>query len=125
MDDPYEHEKLNFDHQQTNKDDETQYVECIRLVEGGHIRRFENLVAKFDAIQYEESQATDGPSKPLLFYAIEHNDESFVKVLLEMEVPLDRSYSVSKFFLIHMSLTVFFFYRRRLWYQHHLHPMHN
>ena len=78
MDDPYEHEKLNFDHQQTNKDDETQYVECIRLVEGGHIRRFENLVAKFDVIQYEESQATDGPSKPLLFYAIEHNDESFV-----------------------------------------------
>lgn len=96
MEDPYEHEKLSFDHQQTNKDDDSQYVECIRLVEGGHIRRFEHLVSKFDIIQYELNQNTDAPSKPLLFYAIEHSDEPFVKVLLEMEVPLDGSYSVSR-----------------------------
>ncbi|CAF0815785.1 unnamed protein product [Rotaria sordida] len=88
MDDTIEHEKSVTDN--SNKNDEAQYVDCIRLVEGGHIRRFENIVAKFDIIQYE---LNDGPSKPLIFYAIEHNDEPFLKVLLEMEIPLNKSYS--------------------------------
>lgn len=96
MDDPFEHEKSAPDNQQTSRDDDSQYVECIRLVEGGHIRRFEHLVFKFDIIQYESKQDDDAPSKPLLFYAIEQNDEPFVKVLLEMEVPLEKSYSVSR-----------------------------
>lgn len=74
------------------KDDVTQYLDCVRLVEGGHIRRFENAVIKFDVVQFELHKH---PNKPLLFYAIEHNDEVFVKLLLEMEVPLDKSYSVS------------------------------
>jgi len=94
MEDTIEHEKSAIDN--NNKDDEAQYVDCIRLVEGGHIRRFENTVAKFDIVQYESNDGDDGPTKPLIFYAIEHNDEAFVKVLLEMEVLLDKSYLVSK-----------------------------
>lgn len=77
------------------KSDDSIYVDCIRLIEGGHVRRFETIVNKFDIVQYELSHEL---SKPLLFYAIEHNDEPFVKVLLEMEVSLDRSYSVSLMF---------------------------
>ena len=73
------------------KDDGALYIDCIRLVEGGHVKRFEYVAAKFDVVHYE---LTDGPSKPLLFYAIEHNDEIFAKLLLEMEVPLEKSYSV-------------------------------
>ena len=75
------------------KDDVTQYLDCVRLVEGGHIRRFENAVTKFDVVQFELNKH---PNKPLLFYAIEHNDEVFVKLLLEMEVPLNKSYTVSR-----------------------------
>jgi hypothetical protein len=89
MDETIEHEKLPID----NKDDGAEYIDCIRLVEGGHMRRLENAVAKFDIVQYE---LNDGPTKPLIFYAIEHNDETFVKFLLDMEVPLDKSYSVSR-----------------------------
>ena len=102
MEDTSEHERTAADNNNdsnnatttnTNvKDDGAQYVDCIRFVEGGHVRRFENTVAKFDVVQYE---LNDGPSKSLLFYAIEHSDEVFVKVLLEMEVPLNKSYSVS------------------------------
>ena len=84
-------EKPTIDRQ----DDDSMYIDCLRLVEGGHIRRFENLVAKFDVVQYE---LTHELGKPLLFYAIEHNDEAFVKLLLEMEVSLNRSYSVSERF---------------------------
>lgn len=94
MEDTLEHEKSAFDN--NNKDDDTQYVDCIRFVEGAHIRRFENIAAKFDIVQYELNDEDGGPTKPLIFYAIEHNDETFVKVLLEMEVPLDKAYSVSK-----------------------------
>lgn len=97
MEDTFEHEKSVLDHANT-KTDETQYLDCIRFVEGGHIRRFENLVAKFDIIQYELNEEDTGPTKPLIFYAIEHNDEAFVKILLEMEVPLNKSYSVSRWF---------------------------
>ena len=86
-----DYEKSPFD----TSDDAALYVNCIRLVEGGHVRRFENAVVKFDIIQYE---LNDKASKPLLFYAIEHDDETFVKVLLEMEVPFDKKYSVSLFF---------------------------
>lgn len=73
------------------KDDAALYLDCTRLIEGGHVKRFESIATKFDIVQYE---INDGPSKPLLFYAIEHNDEVFVKVLLEMEVPLEKIYSV-------------------------------
>jgi hypothetical protein len=95
MEDTIEHEKFPIDND-NNKNDDSQYVDCIRLVEGGHIRRFENIVAKFDIVQYELNDEDDGPAKPLIFYAIEHNDETFVKVLFEMEVSLDKSYSVSR-----------------------------
>jgi hypothetical protein len=95
MEDTLEQEKSVLDHT-NNKNDETQYLDCIRLVDGGHIRRFENLVAKFDIIQYELNDEDNGPTKPVIFYAIEHNDETFVKILLEMEVPLNKSYSVSR-----------------------------
>lgn len=73
-------------------DDATLYVDCIRLLEGGHVQRFENIASKFDMIRYELS---DGPSKSLLFYAIELNNEEFVNILLEMEVSLDKKFSVS------------------------------
>ncbi|CAF0725069.1 unnamed protein product [Rotaria sp. Silwood1] len=96
MDDTIAHEKSVVDHNNNNKNDEAQYLDCIRLVEGGHIRRFEYIVAKFDIVQYELNDDNDGPSKPLIFYVIEHNDETFLKVLLEMEVPLNKSYSVSR-----------------------------
>jgi hypothetical protein len=98
MEDTIDQEKtpIENNNQNNNKDDGTQYVDCIRLVDGGHIRRFENVVSKFDIIQYESNDDDDGPTKPLIFYAIEHNDEPFVKFLLEMEVPLDKSYSVSR-----------------------------
>jgi hypothetical protein len=95
MEDTLEHEKSAIDINIT-KDADAQYVNCIRLIEGGHIRRFENIVAKFDIVQYELNDADDGPTKPLIFYAIEHNDETFVKILLEMEVSLNKSYSVSR-----------------------------
>lgn len=95
MEDTLEHENFTTSDPTQQKDADTQYVDCIRLVDGGHIRRFESLVAKFDIIQYESNPKDDGPSKPLLFYAIEHGDETFVKILLEMEVPLNKSYSVS------------------------------
>ncbi len=93
MEDTIEYEKSSVDN--NSKDDGTQYVDCIRLIEGGHIQRFENLVAKFDIIQYELNDEENGPTKPLIFYAIEHNDEKFVKILLQMEVPLNKSYTVS------------------------------
>jgi hypothetical protein len=76
-----------------DKDEGTLYVDCVRLVEGGYTRRFEHVAAKFDIVEYE---LNDGPAKPLLFYAIEHNDEAFIRTLLEMEVPLDKKYSVSR-----------------------------
>lgn len=95
MEDTLEHDKSTADNMNA-KDAESQYVDCIRLVDGGHIRRFEHLVSKFDIVQYESNDKDDGPSKPLLFYAIEHVDETFVKVLLEMEVSLNKSYSVSQ-----------------------------
>jgi hypothetical protein len=94
MEDTNEQEKSTIENS-NNKDDETQYLDCIRLVEGGHIRRFESFITKFDIIQYELNDEDNGLTKPLIFYAIEHNDEVFVKVLLEMEVPLNKSYSVS------------------------------
>ncbi|UJR25833.1 hypothetical protein I4U23_007183 [Adineta vaga] len=75
------------------KDDGTQYIDCIRLVEGGHLRRFENFVKNFDILQYESN---DEPTKPLLFYAIERNNEQFVKFLLQMEIPLKKSYTLCK-----------------------------
>ena len=93
MDDGYDYGGSSFE----TKDDATLYIDCIRLVEGGHVRRFENTAAKFDIVQYE---LNDGPSKSLLFYAIEHNDEAFVKILLDMEVPLDKKYSVRNIFLL-------------------------
>ncbi len=77
------------------QDGETLYIDCIRLVEGGHLRRFEKVAAKFDIVQYE---LNDGPSKSLLFYAIEHNDEIFVKTLLDMGIPVNKKYSVRMFF---------------------------
>lgn len=77
------------------KDDAALYLDCTRLLEGGHVKRFESIATKFDIVQYESH---DGPSKPLLFYAIEHNDEVFVKLLLEMEVPLDKIYTVESLF---------------------------
>ncbi len=92
MDEIYDQAQSSID----IKDDAALYIDCIRLVEGGHIRRFENLAAKFDIVQYELNDEDDGPTKPLIFYAIEHNDETFVKILLEMEVPLNNSYSVSR-----------------------------
>jgi hypothetical protein len=79
-----------------NTHNEAQYVDCIRLVEGGHIRRFESAVEIFDVVEYESNDNDDEATKPLIFYAIEHDDETFVKVLLEMEVPLNKSYSVSR-----------------------------
>lgn len=99
FDDPIPNEKLPVENSNNpnpnKKDDAAQYVECIRLVEGGHIRRFEHVVAKFDVIQFEATDGDDAPTKPLIFYAIEHNDEVFLKVLLEMEIPFDKLYTVS------------------------------
>lgn len=78
MEDPIDQEKSAIDNNNNNnKDDDAQYVDCIRLVEGGHIRRFENIVSKFDIVQYESNDDDNGPAKPLIFYAIEHNDEPF------------------------------------------------
>jgi hypothetical protein len=74
-----------------DKDEATVYTDCIRLVEGGHTRRFAYIASKFDVVRYE---LNDGPTKSLLFYAIEHNDEAFVKLLLDMEIPLEKKYSV-------------------------------
>jgi len=87
MDDGYDRDKSSVD----NEDDGAFYTNCIRLVEGGHIRRFEYVAAKFDIVQYELNDRTN---KPLIFYAIEHNDEVFVKILLDMEIPLNKKYSV-------------------------------
>mgnify|MGYP001129301786 CR=1 FL=1 len=81
-----------------NKDDAGLYLDCVRFVEGGHIRRFENFARKFDIVQYE---LDDGPSKSLLFYAIEHNDEMFMKILLDMEIPLEKKYTVSYFHFLY------------------------
>ena len=98
----------------TDKNDEGAiYVDCIRVVEGGNIRRFESLVTKFDIVQFELSHEV---SKPLLFFAIEHNDEPFVKVLLEMEVPLDRSYSVSRTGDSEMNVLIFSLILFRSWF---------
>ncbi|UJR23078.1 hypothetical protein I4U23_026101 [Adineta vaga] len=73
------------------KDDATLYLDCVRLLESGQVRRFENAVANFDIVQYE---LNDGPSKSLLFYAIERDDQVLTKLLLDMEVPLDKEYSI-------------------------------
>lgn len=75
------------------KDDASLYLDCVRLVEGGHVRRFESAVAKFDIVQYE---LDDGPSKSLLFYAIERGDPVMTKMLLDMEVPLEKEYTVGE-----------------------------
>ncbi|CAF3500456.1 unnamed protein product [Rotaria socialis] len=87
MDDANDYDKSAYE----APDDATLYVECVRLVEGGNIKRFENVVTKIDVIRYE---LIGEVSKPLLFYAIEHNDVAFVKTLLDMEIPLDRKYSI-------------------------------
>lgn len=98
MEDPIVNEKSAFDNTNNDpqKDAESKYVDCIRLVEGGNIRRFEIFVQKFDVVDYELNDENGGPTKPLLFYTIEHNDEAFLKYLLDMEVPLNKSYSVSR-----------------------------
>lgn len=90
MDDLDDREKSSFE----NKDEASQYLDCIRLVEGGHLRRFESVAAKFDIVAFENSDGENQPTKPLIFYAIDHNDETFLRVLLEMEIPLDKKYSV-------------------------------
>ncbi|CAF1369751.1 unnamed protein product [Adineta steineri] len=87
MDDTFDFDKPAVD----TKDDASLYLDFVRLVESNQLRRFESSVNKFDIIQYE---LNDGPSKPLLFYAIERNDEVFTKLILDMEVPLDKEYSV-------------------------------
>lgn len=92
MDDANDYENSAFE----APDDTALYLDCIRLVEGGLVRRFETTAAKFDILSYE---LNNGPSKPLLFYAIEHNDEAFVRLLLDMELPLDKKYLVSRFSL--------------------------
>lgn len=74
-------------------DDVIQYIECTRLVEGGNLRRFETIVAKFDVVQHEFDYQV---AKSLLFFAIEHNDEIFVKTLLDMEIPYEKSYPVGE-----------------------------
>lgn len=91
MDDTYDRDKSTYG----IKDDATQYLDCIRLVEGGHLGRFQSLASKFNLVRYEASDGDDRPVKPLLFYAIECNDEPFVRLLLDMEVPLNKTYSVS------------------------------
>lgn len=93
MDDLHDRNRTDIE----SKDDSSLYLDCVRFVEGGHVRRFENLARKFDLVQYE---LNDGPSKSLLFYAIEHNDEMFMKILLDMEIPLEKKYTVSYFFLV-------------------------
>ncbi|CAF0878065.1 unnamed protein product [Didymodactylos carnosus] len=82
-----------FDNEDSTLQDDTglQYVDCIRLIDGGQLHKFESLVMKHDLIKME----TTTNNKPLLFNAIEHNDENFVRLLLEMEVPLDKTYGVS------------------------------
>ena len=92
MDETYDRDRSTYD----VKDDSTQYLDCIRLLEGGHMRRFESLASKFDLVRYESGDGDERPAKPLLFYAIEHNDEPSVRLLLDMEVPLDKTYSVSR-----------------------------
>jgi hypothetical protein len=89
MDETSDHDRPADD--DNDKDEATLYTDCIRLVEGSHIRRFEHTAAKFDVVRYE---LNNGPGKSLLFYAIEHNDEAFVKLLLDMEIPLEKKYSV-------------------------------
>lgn len=121
MEDTLEHEHSQGDPTQA-KDADSQYLDCIRLVEGGHIRRFENFAAKFDIVHYESNPNDDGPTKPLLFYAIEHGDETFVKVLLEMEVSLNKSYLVSVNQQSNLLLIEEF---SRSWLQHHRYPMPN
>ena len=76
-------------------DETNRYVDCIRLVEGGHVRRFETTVVKFDLVQYESNDGEQRSNKPLIFYAIERNNDAFVRLLLEMEVSLDKKYTVS------------------------------
>ncbi|CAF1021525.1 unnamed protein product [Adineta steineri] len=99
MDDTFDFDKPVVD----TKDDASLYLDFVRLVESNQLRRFESSVNKFDIIQYE---LNDGPSKPLLFYAIERNDEVFTKLILDMEVPLDKEYSVSQF--LYKKTNVFF-----------------
>ena len=91
MEDTYDRDKSIYD----IKDDATQYLDCIRLLEGGHMGRFQSLASKFNLVRYESGDGDDRPVKPLLFYAIERNDEPFVRLLLDMEVPVDKTYSVS------------------------------
>lgn len=90
MDDLDEREKTSAE----IKDEASQYLDCIRLVEGGHLRRFEYVAAHFNLVQYEMNIAENQSMKPLLFYAIDHNDEKFVRVLLDMEIPFQKKYSV-------------------------------
>lgn len=78
------------------KDNATQYLDCVRLVESGNLRRFQQFASTFDLVRYESNEGENRPSKSLLFYAIEHNDEPFVQLLLNMEVPLEKTYSVSR-----------------------------
>lgn len=90
----------NFDQDQKtdgeNIDRANQYVELTRFVEGGHFRRFEEAVRKFNVVEYELTEEDDRPSKSLIFYAIEAFDEGFVRLLLNMELPLDQKYTVSR-----------------------------
>ncbi|CAF2617497.1 unnamed protein product [Rotaria sp. Silwood2] len=41
-----------------------------------------------DSIQYKRH---DGPSKLSLFYAVEHNEEILVKILLKMEMASEKN----------------------------------
>jgi hypothetical protein len=78
------------------KDDASKYLDCIRLIEGGKQNPFARLTAKFDLVNYEKNDGNNGPSKSLLFYAIEQNNDEFVRILLEMEISLDKKYTVSE-----------------------------
>ncbi|CAF0857001.1 unnamed protein product [Adineta ricciae] len=110
MEDGIENEKSIVDKNNAKQDDDdAQYIECIRLVEGGHLRRFENLVKYFDVVQYESD---DKATKPLIFYAIERNNDPFVKFLLQMEIPLNKSYTNSSSSMNRSDIDVFVYASR-------------
>ncbi|CAF1436121.1 unnamed protein product [Adineta ricciae] len=110
MEDGIENEKSIVDKNNAKQDDDdAQYIECIRLVEGGHLRRFENLVKYFDVVQYESD---DKATKPLIFYAIERNNDLVVKFLLQMEIPLNKSYTNSSSSMNRSDIDIFVYVGR-------------
>lgn len=96
------------------------YLDVIRIIDKNDLNRFEQLAAKVDlnALQSGVSPMAINlfvitkiktclfklKNKPFIFHAIQKNDLTLVRILLEQEIDLNQKYKVRKFFFVKLKL---------------------